>query len=81
MIVKKISAISRGKDRGATLFPHRYKEGHFLVTKGRQTSDHNRKVFDEGELVGMVNQGYGIRMSGPGHAPSTFMPQSLIISE
>jgi hypothetical protein len=77
--MKKIQAISQGKDKGAVLSPHLYVGGYFKVTKGRNSSDHNRKVFSEGELGNWVEKGYGIRMSAPGHSPSTFMPQSLII--
>jgi hypothetical protein len=77
----KITAVSKGSDRGAILTPHRYKGGYYLVTRGRDSLDHNTKVFDESALVNWIQRGYGMRMSGPGHAPSTFMPQSLSIQK
>lgn len=77
--MKKIQAISRGKDKGTILSPHFYTEGYFKITKGRKSDDHNRRVFSEHELESWVQKGYGIRMSARGHPPSTFMPQSLVI--
>jgi hypothetical protein len=76
-----ITAKSKGKDQGDTLRPHRYSGGYFLVTRGRHSNDPDRHVLNEDELLSWVAKGYGIRMSAPGHSPSTFMPRSLIVSE
>ncbi len=78
----RIYAISqRGKNKGAVLTPHRYEGGFFVVTKGRHSSDPRHEVRHANELVDWIARGYGIRMSSasPLHAPSTFMPQSLIV--
>lgn len=76
-----ITAIARGKDSGEVLRPHRYGGGYFVVTRGRHSTDPARRVLNEDELPSWAAKGYGIRMSAPGHPPSTFMPGSLIVSE
>lgn len=77
---KKITAtVGRGKNKGLSLVPHRYEEGHFVVSKGGNTLDCATKVTNADDLESWVQRGYGIRMSAPGHSPSICMPKSLQI--
>ncbi len=76
--MKQITAVvSRGSKKGTALTPHRYQEGHFLVTKGGNESDFATKVLNEQDLESWIQRGYGVRMSGPGVAPSIYSGNSL----
>lgn len=76
--MKKITAtVVRGKNRGVLLTPHRYKDGYFLVSKGGNTLDCAKQIANQDELESWVQRGYGIRMSGPGVAPSCYTLKSL----
>lgn len=78
--MKKITAtVGKGTHRGTILRPHRYQEGYYLVSRGGNTLDCAKQIFSEAELESWVQRGYGIRMSGPGVAPSIYSPRSLTI--
>ena len=77
--MKKITArVTKGKHRGTVVTPHWYKEGYFKVCKGGNTEDCAVKVLKESELESWVQRGYGIRMSGPGVAPSIYSKDLII---
>jgi hypothetical protein len=76
--MKTITAtVTRGKNKGALLTPHRYEDGHFLVCKGGNTLESAKRVYREDELESWIQRGYGIRMSGPGVSPSIYTAKSL----
>jgi hypothetical protein len=78
--MKRITAVvGKGKNRGLILKPHRYKDGHYVVGKGGNTTADSENVLRDEDLEGWVRSGYGIRMSAPGHAPSLFSADSLRI--
>jgi transcriptional regulator with XRE-family HTH domain len=64
------SIIKTGKNKGAVIKPHRYADGHYIVTKGGNKKANATIVQNEADLGHFVEQGYGIRMSAPGIAPS-----------
>ena len=78
--MKKITAISsRGDTRGTHLTPHRYSGDYYLVSKGGNTADCRKKVFNEAEFPQWVSRGNSIRMSGKGAPASLISPKSLRI--
>lgn len=77
--MKKLTAIvSKGKNKGTTVTPHRYQAGYFLVSKGGNTRDCAQKVSHENELEAWIQRGYSIRMSGPGVPASLYAPAHVI---
>lgn len=80
--MNRINAIvSRGKNRGVALSPHRYSGGHYLVGKDGNTTDCTKKVLTQSELIHWIQLGYGVRMSAPGIPPSLISPVSLTITK
>lgn len=79
MILKITAMINRGKSKGALLTPHWYKGGFYIVSKGGNTIAFRKQVSNFDELPNWIAQGYGLRMSGPGIAPSIYMPKSLVV--
>lgn len=78
--MKKITATSsRGDTRGTHLRPYHYSSGHYLISKGGNTTDCSKKVFDHAALPMWVNRGYSIRMSGKGAPAYLICPNSLRI--
>lgn len=71
--------VSRGKNKGTLLTPHRYQEGFYVISKGGNTLAFRKQVWNIDDLPTWVSQGYGVRMSGPGVAPSIYMPKSLVV--
>lgn len=65
--------------KGVALKPHRYKDGCFKVSFNSNKDSDAIRVSDEQELPSYVSKGYGIRMSGPGVAPSIYTAKNLII--
>jgi hypothetical protein len=79
--MKRIYAISRrGKHKGTHLTPHRYQEGHYLVSKGGNTIGFATREHDFTKLERWIQQGYSVRMSSPGIPPSIYAPKNLIIN-
>ena len=69
--------VTRGKNAGIVLTPHRYADGMFLAHKTNSRNDPDgRRVRTEEELFGLIRVGYHVRMSNmaKGHAPSTVRP-------
>lgn len=70
--------VSRGKNEGMVLSPHRYKDGFFRAHKTNSRNDLlGKKVRTEAELVELVRLGFYIRMSNMDarHPPSTVKPE------
>ncbi len=70
-------AVSRGKNVGVVLTPHRYGDGYFQAHKGNSRTDPGGvRVKTEMELMDLVRQGYHVSMSNAAarHAPSTVRP-------
>lgn len=74
------SIIKTGKNKGTIIKPHRYADGHFIVTKGGNKKANATIVPNEVDLGHWVRLGYGIRMSAPGIAPSIHRPKALTLS-
>lgn len=73
------ATVSRGKNVHTVLTPHRYKRGCFLVSKGGNTLAFAKEVFVASDLESWIQQGYGLRMSAPGHSPVIIAPQNIQI--
>lgn len=54
--------VSRGQHAGKLLFPHRHKDGAYVVSKTRFERDYIR-VADPSDLLGWLEKGYRLRMS------------------
>lgn len=79
MSEKLMYRVSRGKDRGMVLRPHKYQDGCFRAHKTDSKNDPDgREVATEAELIDLVREGYHVRMSCPGHAPSTVKPDIVV---
>lgn len=80
MAIEITAKVKSGKKLGTLLKPHRYQAGHYIVSKGGNTSCLARKVRYE-ELISYIMRGFNVRMSGPGVAASLYGPQSLIVQK
>lgn len=56
--------VSRGLHAGTLLYPHRHKDGAYVVSKTRFERDYIR-VSDPSALIGWLEKGYSLRMSNP----------------
>lgn len=79
MSLQITAVVSRGKKKDTLLTPHRYQEGFYVISKGGNTIAFRKQVWNLDDLPTWIAQGYGVRMSGPGVAPSIYMPKSLIV--
>lgn len=79
MSLQITAVVSRGKKKGTLLTPHRYQDGFYVVSKGGNTVAFRRQVSNLDDLPTWIAQGYGVRMSGLGVAPSIYMPKSLVV--
>lgn len=71
--------VSRGDNAGKLLFPHEHEDGEFVVSKTRFERDYIR-VANADEILGWLEQGYGLRMSNPDAGvpgPSLIKPASI----
>ena len=69
--------VTRGKNKGIELYPHRFEDRHFHAHLTNSRNDPiGKKVKTEYELIQLVHLGYHVRMSNvdKGHAPSTVKP-------
>ena len=66
--------VSRGKNRGARLFPHRFKDDRYHVQLGKQGP--YIPVSDPRDIPRYLANGYSLQMSG-GESPSLIRPQSI----
>lgn len=78
MAIEITATVKYGKKSGTLLKPHRYRAGHYIVSKGGNTSSFAQKVRYE-DLISYIMRGYNVRMSGPGVAASLYGPQSLVV--
>ena len=69
--------VSRGKNAGIRLTPHRFKDGTYHVL--RRKGDEPVQVKTEEEIQRYLDRGYLLRMSNrqEGHPPSGIMPDSI----
>jgi hypothetical protein len=70
--------VSRGKNKGIFLSPHRYEDSFFRAHKTHSRKDQSGKqVKTEEELIALVRLGFYVRMSNRdvGHPPSTVKPE------
>ena len=74
-----IYVVQKGKEAGAMLVPHRYRDGKYLASKCKQ-GPHLRVESTEELLTHMVS-GYSIHMSNPEsrnhRAPRLIRPESI----
>ena len=56
------ATVSRGKNLGKSLFPHRHRDGAYVVSKTRFKKDYVRlqKIDD---VINYIENGYSLRMS------------------
>jgi len=76
MAMKLISQVSRGVNKGVELTPHRHKDGMYVASMTRFKKDYVR-VASIDELAILLSQGFRIRMSAQGIAPSLIAPKSI----
>jgi len=68
-----------GGKAGTALFPHRHRDGAFVVSMSRFENDYIR-VKSEADLLGWLEKGYSMRMSNaPDGVPAASLvsPQSI----
>lgn len=71
--------VARGLNTGTLLFPHKHRDGMYVVSPSRYEVDYTR-VADADDLLAWVENGYCIRMSnkdGGVAAPSLIEPGAL----
>lgn len=56
--------VSRGQHAGELLYPHRHKDGSYVVSKSRFERDYIREP-DPDALIGWLEKGFSLRMSNP----------------
>ena len=76
-MLKIETTVRRGAHKGATLVPHRYKDGTYVVTKGGNTSKYATHVKRLEEIPLWISSGYGVRMSCAGVPPSIYGSESV----
>lgn len=81
MSLQITAVVGRGKQKGTLLTPHRYKDGFYVISKGGNTIAFRKQVSNLDELPSWIANGYGVRMSGIGVAPSIYMPKNLSIKD
>ncbi len=72
--------VQRGGSAGVTLYPHKFRDGNYVVSKSRFQSDYIR-LANIGEVKQYIERGYSLRMSNPSsakhRAPSLISPSSI----
>ena len=71
--------VARGPNTGTLLFPHKHRDGMYVVSPSRYEVDYTR-VADPSDLLGWVEKGYCVRMSnkeGGASAPSLIEPGAI----
>lgn len=71
--------VRNGDKRGSLLFPHRYRDGSYVVSKTRFEKDYI-KVTDEADLLLWLEKGYSLRMSNAANGvkqPSLIEPRKI----
>lgn len=70
--------VTRGKDKGEIVFPHRHEDGLYVVSKTRFERDYIR--VQANDILEYLLKGYGLRMSNSVTGivgPRLFKPQSI----
>lgn len=80
MSLQLIAHVSRGANHGQALTPHLHKDGMYVASMTRFEKDYVR-VATVDELAILIAQGFRIRMSAQGIAPSLIAPKSIQILE
>ena len=71
--------VRRGAKEGTLLYPHRHRDGCFVVSRTRFEKDYIR-VSDEADLLDWLEKGYSLRMSNAGAGvkqPSLIEPRKI----
>lgn len=72
--------VQRGDSVGVTLYPHKFRDGNYVVSKSRFQSDYIR-LTNIDEVQQHIERGYSLRMSNPNSekhkAPSLISPSSI----
>lgn len=72
--------VSRGNEKGLWLFPHKFRDGMYVVSKSRFESDYIRVPSQE-EAKRYIEKGYSLRMSNLDSAshksPSLIRPERI----
>lgn len=77
-----LATVTRGKNAGVVLRPHLHKDGMYVVSKTRFSTDYIR-VASLDEVVTHIGEGYGVRMSNTADgvaASSLIAPAGICIS-
>jgi hypothetical protein len=71
------ATVSRGKNSGARLLPHRFKDNRYRVQLGKQGP--YIPITDHREIPSYLANGYSLLMSNKAesHAPSLIKPESI----
>lgn len=76
MPLKLIAHVSRGAKTGVELTSHRHEDGMYVASMTRFKKDYVRVASIE-ELTILIAQGFKVRMSAQGIAPSLIAPKSI----
>lgn len=81
MTIKYEYRVTRGKNAGAILTPHRHANGTYVVSHTRFEKDYIY-LEDESEIGAYLKKGYKLRMSDPGtgSSPSLVSNASIVIA-
>lgn len=78
-MMKLHAFVKYGSNQGVLLFPHRHKDGNFVVSMTRFKKDY-KLVSHEDHLIAWLEKGYRLRMSNSDRgirAPSLIAPQNI----
>lgn len=64
MAMKLHAFVARGPQKGTLLYPHRHRDGAFVVSMTRFERDYVREA-DQARLIEWLEKGYRLRMSNP----------------
>lgn len=73
------AVITRGKNKGKYLYPHRHEDGMYVVSPNRFEKNYIR-IASLADVPGWLANGYSLRMSNPAEgitAPSLIAPVSV----
>ena len=79
-----IYVVTRGREKGVVLTPHRGEDGKYVASRTRFKKDYV-KVERVKDLIPLMQKGYGVRMSNQDsdnhRMPSLIQPQGIKIVE
>lgn len=74
--------VTSGREKGIRLYPHRYQDGSYVVSRTRFERDYIR-IASVDEIGSYLDKGYSLRMSNPDseyhRSPSLIAPSSILI--